>query len=127
MNRKNISSGSSFEEEVGYSRAVVAGNMVFLSGCTGFNYQTGEISEDVAEQAHQTFANIRQALSQADASLEDVVRVQYMLTNVADFEACKPVFKEHFGDIRPACTAYLVGLVDPRMKIEIEATAVLNR
>lgn len=125
MNRKNIGSGSSFEEEVGYSRAVVAGNMVFLSGCTGFDYQTGEISDDVAEQAHQTIANIKQALSQTGASLADVVRVQYMLTDLTDFEVCKPVFKEHFGDIRPACTAYLVGLVDPRMKIEIEATAVL--
>lgn len=124
MERKLISSGSVFEEEVGYSRTVIAGNMVFMSGCTGFDYTTGEISENVVEQAEQTIANIKQALNEAGSSLKDVVRVQYMLTTIEDFEACKPVFKKHFGDIRPACTAYLVGLVDPRMKIEIEVTAV---
>ena len=126
MCRKHISTGSSFEKEVGYSRAVVAGNMVFLSGCTGFDYQNGEISDDVLQQARQTFANIEHALSQAGASLTDVVRVQYMLTKAEYFEACKPVFQEHFGAIRPAATAYIVGLVDPRMKIEIEATAVID-
>ena len=125
MQRTNISSGSSFEEEVGYSRAVIMGNMVFMSGCTGFNYATGEISDDVTKQAEQTMMNIQHALSQAGASLADVVRVQYLMTNTEDFEACKSVFKKHFGDIRPACTAYLVNLIDPRMKIEIEVTAVL--
>lgn len=125
MKRQNISSGSSFEQEVGYSRAVIVNNMVFLSGCTGFDYQSGQISHDVVAQAEQTITNIQHALAQAGATLSDVVRVQYLLTDVADFELCKPVFKKHFGDIRPACTAYLVNLIDPRMKIEIEATAVL--
>ena len=126
MIRKNISSGSSFEEEVGYSRAVVMGNMVFMSGCTGFNYETGEISDDVMRQAEQTIANIKQALADAGASLVDVVRVQYLLTSTEDFDECKSVFKKHFADIRPACTAYLVNLIDPRMKIEIEVTAVMS-
>ena len=126
MKKKRINSGSTFEEEVGYSRAVVVGNTVYMSGCTGFDYSTGRISDDVTQQAEQTFANIKNALAEAGASLNDVVRAQYLLTNASDFEACKSVFKKHFGEIRPACTAYIVGLIDPRMKIEIEVTAIVQ-
>lgn len=123
--RRRISSGSSFEALVGYSRAVVDGDTVHVSGTTGFDYARMTIAEDAAAQAHQCFANIRQALAEAGASLDDVVRVRYLLTDAALFERLAPVFGEYLGWARPAATAMVVGLVDPRMKIEIEVTAKL--
>jgi enamine deaminase RidA (YjgF/YER057c/UK114 family) len=124
MNRHHISSGSRFEAEIGYSRAVVAGDWVFVSGTTGFDYATMAISDDVREQAAQCFKNIAAALAQADASLDDVVRVNYILPNTADFEACWPVLRQYLGQVRPAATMVSAGLLDPRMKIEIEVTAL---
>lgn len=124
MNRQLISSGSPFEAQIGYSRAVVAGDWVFVSGTTGFNYATMEISDDVAEQAAQTLRNIETALHQAGASFHDVVRVTYVLPDAADFESCWPVLRQVFGDVRPAAMMISAGLVDPRMKIEIEVTAL---
>lgn len=121
--RKLISSGSSFESEIGYSRAVVDGEWMFVSGTTGFDYATMKISDDVAEQADQTFRNIQAAMEQDGFSLADVVRVHYLLPNADDFKACWPVFKKYLGDIRPAATMFAAGLADPRMKIEIEVTA----
>jgi len=123
MTRKNISSGSKFEATMGYSRAVVVDGWVYMSGTTGFDYSTMTISEDVAEQTAQAFRNIEAALAQAGASLADVVKVVYLLTSAADFEKCLPVLGKNFGEIRPAATMMVVGLVDPRMKIEIEVTA----
>ena len=123
MTRRQISSGSRFEAEIGYSRAIVDGDMIWVSGTTGFNYETMTISENVAEQADQTFRNIQAALEKAGSSLADVVRVTYIFPNGADFEPCWPVLAKYFGDTRPACTAMVAGLVDPRMKIEIEVTA----
>lgn len=123
MERRLISSGSPFEANVAYSRAVVDGEWVFVSGTTGYNYQTMTISDDVVEQAEQTLINIEAALTQADCSLRDVVRVHYILPNRADFEPCWPVFRRYFGDIRPASTMFVAGLADPAMKIEIEVTA----
>ena len=123
MTRTLISSGSKFEAEIGYSRAVVDGDWMWVSGTTGFNYDTMTISEDVAEKADQTFRNIKAAMEKAGFSLADVVRCTYIFPNAADFEPCWPVFKTYFGDVRPACTAVVSGLVDPRMKIEIEVTA----
>lgn len=123
MPRRLISSGSTFEAEIGYSRAVVDGEWVFVSGTTGFDYATMTISENVAEQAEQCFRNIEAALREAGATLEDVVRVTYMLPNAEDFPACWPILRQHFGGIRPAATMIEAGLADPRMKIEIEVTA----
>ncbi len=124
MERKLISSGSRFEEEVGYSRAVVVGNMIYVSGCTGFNYQTDEISEDIIDQAEQSIKNIEEALKQADASLKDIVRIHYLFAEVTDFDKCKPIFKKYFKDIRPAVSAYGVQLHEEVIKIEIEVTAI---
>lgn len=121
--RRLISSGSMFEAEVGYSRAVVDGEWVFVSGTTGFDYTTMAIAEDVIEQAEQTLRNIAQALAEAGSSLADVVRVRYILPDAGDFEPCWPVLRRHFGDVRPAATMIEAGLADPRMKIEIEVTA----
>jgi enamine deaminase RidA (YjgF/YER057c/UK114 family) len=125
--KKLISSGSRFEAEVGYSRAVVVDNMVFVSGCTGYDYTAMTISDNVLEQAEQTFKNIEHALSEAGAKLNDVVRVTYILPNRADFEPCHPIFRKYFGDIRPACTVYHAQLTSDIIKIEIEVTAVIQK
>jgi enamine deaminase RidA (YjgF/YER057c/UK114 family) len=124
MERKLISSGSTFEAQVGYSRAVVVDKMVFVSGCTGYDYMTMTISDDILEQAEQTFKNIEIALAAAGSSLKDVVRVTYIVPNRADFEPCHPIFRKYFGDIRPACTVYHAQLTSDIIKIEIEVTAV---
>lgn len=123
MARKLISSGSEFEEKIGYSRAVVQDNWIFVSGTTGFDYSDMSISEDPAEQTDKCIQNIISALNRADAKLADVVKVNYILPNKADFELCAPVLKKYFGDIRPAATMWEAGLADERMKIEIEVTA----
>ncbi len=111
------------ERRFGYSRAVVDGEWVFVSGTTGFDYAKGEIADDIAEQTHQTFRNIAHALAEADAGLADVVRARYIVTDLALWDTAAGVIGETFGDIRPAATAIVAGLVDPRMKIEIEVTA----
>jgi len=121
--RQYISSGSTFEREIGYSRAVVDGDWVFVSGTTGFDYATMTISGDVGEQAEQCLRNIAAALAEAGSRMEDVVRVRYILPKVEDFESCWPVLRKYFGAVRPAATMISAGLSDPRMKIEIEVTA----
>ncbi|WGM48832.1 Putative aminoacrylate peracid reductase RutC [Brevundimonas sp. NIBR10] len=123
MTRRLITSGSTFEAEIGYSRAVVDGGWVFVSGTTGFDYADMTISDDVAAQADQTLRNIGAALTEAGASFTDVVRVRYILPDAADFPACWPALRAAFGDVRPAATMIQAGLADPRMKIEIEVTA----
>ncbi|HEX4782294.1 MAG TPA: RidA family protein [Usitatibacter sp.] len=127
MDRKLISSGSTFERDIGYSRAVVAGDWVFVSGTTGFDYTKMTIEEDIAAQADQCLKNIDAALRQAGASLADVVRVVYVLPDASQFERCWPVLRKYFGEVRPAAMMISAGLADPRMKIEIEATAVKAR
>jgi enamine deaminase RidA (YjgF/YER057c/UK114 family) len=121
--RRLISSGSSFEAEAGYSRAVVDGEWIFVAGTTGFDYARMTIVDDPAEQARQAFRNIETTLAEVGASLADVVRVRYYAPDAADWSAIVPVVGEVFGTIRPAATALICGLVDPRMKIEIEVTA----
>jgi enamine deaminase RidA (YjgF/YER057c/UK114 family) len=121
--RRLISSGSPFETEAGYSRAVVDGEWIFVAGTTGFDYAQMTIVDDPAKQARQAFRNIETALAEAGASLADVVRVKYYVPDAADWPAIVPVLGEVFGTIRPAATALVCGLVDPRMKIEIEVTA----
>ena len=122
--RTLISSGSPFEAQIGYSRAVVAGDWVFVSGTTGFDYSTMTISSEVAQQAEQCMKNIASALQQAGSSLADVVRVTYVLPDASQFEACWPVLQKYFGDVRPAAMMISAGLLDARMLIEIEVTAI---
>ncbi|MES2936101.1 MAG: RidA family protein [Pseudomonadota bacterium] len=123
MARQLISSGSPFEAEIGYSRAVVDGDWVFVSGTTGYDYATMEISDDVAVQCEQCLKNIQHALQQAGSDLRDTVRVNYVLPRGDDFKACWPVLKKYFGEVRPAAMMISAALLDPRMKIEIEVTA----
>lgn len=124
MKRTLISSGSSFEAEIGYSRAVAQGDWVFVSGTTGFDYASMSIADDLLQQTEQCLINISAALAQAGASLADVVRVTYVLPKADDFPQCWPVLKKYFGDVRPAAMMISAGLADARMKIEIEVTAL---
>jgi enamine deaminase RidA (YjgF/YER057c/UK114 family) len=121
--RRLISSGSTFEEQIGYSRAVVDGEWIFVSGTTGFDYASMTIPDGIEAQTEQCLLNIRAALEQAGASLEDVVRVVYVVPNGAEFERCWPILRKYLGTIRPAAMMISAGLADPRMRIEIEATA----
>ena len=123
MARRLVTSGSTFEHDIGYSRAVVDGEWVFVSGTTGFDYSTMTISDDVVQQAEQCLRNIASALGEAGASMSDVVRVTYLLPRAEDFPTCWPVLRRWFGAVRPAATMMSVGLADPRMRIEIEVTA----
>lgn len=125
--RQRISSGSSFEAAIGYSRAVVDGDWMFVSGTTGFDYDKMTISESVVEQADQCFRNIAKAMEQGGFSLADTVRVHYLLPYAKDFELCWPVLQKYLGDIRPAATMFVAGLADSRMKIEIEVTALKRK
>ena len=124
MHRKLISSGSSFERDIAYSRAVVQGEWVFVSGTTGFDYATMSIPEGLVAQTEKCLENIDAALRQVGARMEDVVRVTYILPNAAEFPECWPVLRRWFGTIRPAATMISAGLADPRMRIEIEVTAL---
>lgn len=123
MGQRMISSGSTFEHEIGYSRALVDGDWVFVAGTTGFDYRTMTIADDVISQAIQALENIVAALAAADCTLHDVVRVRYILPNRADFAPCWPTLRQYFGAIRPAATMIVAGLADERMRIEIEVTA----
>lgn len=123
MPRQLISSGSTFEQEIGYSRAVVDGDWIFMSGTTGFDYGKMIISNDLLDQAEQCFKNIETALTEAGASLKDVVRVTYILPDASDFPKCWPIFRKYLGDVRPAAMMISAGLSDPRMRIEIQVTA----
>jgi len=124
MRRKLINSGSTFEKEIGYSRAVVAGDWVFVSGTTGFDYAKMTISDDLLVQAEQCLKNIESALREAGSGLKDVVRVTYILPDAGKFESCWPVLRKYFGEVRPAATMIEAKLAQPRMQIEIEVTAL---
>ena len=123
MKRQLISSGSIFETQIAYSRAVVDGDYVFVSGTTGFDYQTMSISNSPIEQAEQCFKNIEKALIEAGSCLDDIVRIRYIFPDKLDFEPCWPVFKKYLGRSLPAATLLVAGLLDDRMKLEIEVTA----
>ena len=123
MTRRLISSGSTFEEEIGYSRAVVDDDWIFVSGTTGFDYHSMVIADGIVEQTEQCLRNIESALAQAGATLGDVVRVTYIVPNAGEFPACWPTLRKYFGSVRPAATMIAAGLTDPRMRIEIEVTA----
>jgi enamine deaminase RidA (YjgF/YER057c/UK114 family) len=122
--RRRIGSGSPFEEWIGYSRVVVDGRWVLVSGTTGFDHSTMAIASDVVAQCVQALSNISAALAEAGATPADVVRVRYLLPDPADFEPCWPVLRAFFGDARPAATMMVVGLIDPRVRIEIEVDAL---
>lgn len=121
--RRHLSSGSKFEADIGYSRAVVDGEWVFLAGTTGFDYAAMSIDPDPAAQCAQTLKNIAKALAEAGSSLADIVHIRYILPDRDDFEPCWPVLREAFADNPPAATMIVAGLYDPRMKIEIEVIA----
>jgi enamine deaminase RidA (YjgF/YER057c/UK114 family) len=123
MGRRLISSGSRFEAEIGYSRAVVDGDWIFVSGTTGFNYESMTIADGIVEQTEQCLRNIESALADADATLRDVVRVTYVVPDAGEFPACWPTLRRYFGEVRPAAMMISAGLADPRMRIEIEVTA----
>jgi enamine deaminase RidA (YjgF/YER057c/UK114 family) len=124
MTRRLISSGSTFEAQIGYSRAVVDGEWIFVSGTTGYDYSKMIMPEGLLEQTEQALANIEAALAKANASLRDVVRVTYILPNGTEFPQCWPILRKYFGEIRPAATMISAGLADPKMRIEIEVTAL---
>ena len=121
--RRLISSGSPFEAQIGYSRAVVSGPWVFMSGTTGFDYKSMTIADNVVDQAEQCFRNVGAVLEQAGVSFADVVRINYLVTRREDFEPIWPVLQRYLGEVRPACTVIVAGLLDPRMLIEVEVTA----
>jgi len=123
MTRRLISSGSKFEQEIGYSRAVVDDEWVFVSGTTGFDYATMTISDNLPDQTEQCLNNIQSALRQAGADFADIVRVTYVLPDAARFPDCWPILRKYFGSVRPAAMMIAAGLSDPRMQIEIEVTA----
>jgi enamine deaminase RidA (YjgF/YER057c/UK114 family) len=120
---KRISSGSPFEARIGYSRAVVDRDMVYVSGTTGYDYARMEMPADAAAQTRNTLGTIEKTLKEAGSGLKDVVRVRYYLTDMADYDAIVQVLGETFSEIRPAATMVVCGLTTPEMKIEIEVTA----
>ncbi|MCZ4408196.1 RidA family protein [Cryomorphaceae bacterium 1068] len=124
LNRHNISTGSTFEERIGYSRAVVAGEWVFVSGTTGYDYSTMTISNDIVKQTEQCLQNIEKVLTEAGSKLEDIVRVTYILPEASEFEMCWPTLRKYFGEVKPAATMISAGLANDLMKIEIEVTAI---
>ena len=124
MTKKLINSGSTFEEEIGYSRAIVQDNWIFVSGTTGYDYSNMTISNDVIQQTEQCFINIIKTLREANANLEDIVRVTYILPDAKDFKQCWPTLKKYLGNIKPAATMFSAKLADEKMKIEIQVTAL---
>ena len=127
MARTLISSGSPFEKQVGYSRALIDGDWAFVAGTTGYDVDTREMPESAAEQARNALSLIARTLEGAGFAMGDVVRATYYFTDAAYWNEVGPVLGEAFGDIRPAATALVVGLIKPEMKIEIEVTALKRR
>ncbi len=127
MTRRHLQSGSTFETEIGYARAVVDGDWVFVSGCTGFDYSSMTLARGIEAQTEQTLRNVQSALTAAGARMTDVVRVRYLLPDRDDFPACWPILRRYFAEAPPAATMMQVGLLDPRILIEIEVTAKVPR
>ncbi len=125
--RSLISTGSAFEERIGYSRAVACDGWVFVAGTTGYDYSTMTMPEDVTDQCRNALATIARALGHAGASLDDVVRVRYILPDPAQWPACWPITAKAFRQARPAATMIAAGLQEPEMKIEIEVTARIRQ
>ena len=121
---RRISTGSPFEETMAYSRAVVRGNWCFVSGATGYDYGTMTMPQAPLEQAHNCFKTIFMVLEQAEFSRTDIVRVQYTVRDAACVEQIAPALREALGDVRPAATMVIAGLIRPEMKVEVEVTAM---
>ena len=122
---RRISTGSPFEEKIGYSRAVVTDGWIFVAGTTGYDYTTMTMPADVTDQCRNALGTIDRALQEAGASLNDVVRVRYILPDPADWPPCWPITSKAFAVARPAATMISAALQEPEMKIEIEVTARL--
>lgn len=120
---KRISTGSAFEATMGYSRAIVKGGWCFVSGVTGYDYGSMEMPRDVADQARNCFATIGDVLNEAGFVFEDVVRIRYTVVDAALVPELTPVLGAVFGDIRPAATMVIAGLIRPEMRVEVEVTA----
>ena len=120
---KRISTGSPFEKTMGYSRAVVKGGWCFVSGVTGYDYATMEMPRDIVDQARNCFVTIRRVLEEAGFTIADIVRVQYTVTDAALVDALVPVLGDALGEVRPAATMVIAGLIRPEMKVEVEVTA----
>jgi enamine deaminase RidA (YjgF/YER057c/UK114 family) len=123
VSRQHISSGSSFEEDIGYSRAIKDGDWIFVSGTTGYDYETMTLAENIGDQTEQCLQNIEAALHEAGSSLADVVRVIYIVPEADTFPQCWPILRKYFGDVRPAATMLAANLLNPDIKIEIQVTA----
>lgn len=121
--RQLISTGSPFEQTMGYSRAVVQGDWCFVSGVTGYDYTHMQMPADVADQARNCFATIRAVLGQAGFEMTDIARVQYTVTDRALVAQVQPILEQYLGQIRPAATMVIAQLIETEMKIEIEVTA----
>lgn len=124
MSRVLISSGSPFEKQVGYSRAVVQGDWCFVAGTTGYDPETRVMPDDVGDQTRNALLVIGRALAEAGLALADVVRATYYITDASHWDMIGPALGDAFGDIRPAATCLVIGLIRPEMKIEIEVTAL---
>lgn len=127
MSAKHISSGSEFEDQIGYSRAVVCDGWIFVAGTTGYDYDTMEMPQDVGSQCVNILKTIEKALIEAGSDLNHVVRARYILPNGNDFETCWPHLRAAFGTAKPAATMIIAALMKPEMKIEIEVTARLSQ
>lgn len=125
MTRRHISTGSPFETRIGYSRAVVVDGWVFVAGTTGYDYATMTMPDGIEDQCRNTLRTIEKALGEAGATLDDVVRVRYIVPDPADWPACWPITSQAFAVSRPAATMISAALQEPAMKIEIEVTARL--
>ena len=123
MPRELISTGSPFEREVGYSRAVVQGDWCFVAGITGYDYATMEMPDGVAAQAANCFATLRDVLDRAGFAMGDLVRVTHYVADRALVDELVPVLGANLGEVRPAATMVIAGLMKPEMLYEIEATA----
>lgn len=120
---KRISTGSPFEKTFGYSRAIVKGGWCFVSGVTGYDYTTMEMPEGIADQAKNCFATISSVLNEAGFDLADVVRVQYTVAGGDLVDELVPALGAAMGEVRPAATMIIAGLIKPEMLVEIEVTA----
>lgn len=123
LERQLIFDDTTFEDEIGYSRAVITGPWVHIAGTTGLDYTTLELKEGVLEQATQCLLNIGSVLERAGAAWEDVVLVRYIFAKSDDFRPCWPLFRAQFHHIRPAATMFVAELADPRVLVEIEVIA----
>ena len=127
MSRRWVEDHSEFEKQIGYARAVIDGDFVFVSGTTGYDYVTMTIEPDVLAQAEQCMRNLGEALQAAGSGFDEVVRWRYIFPERSDFEPCWPIFRRYLGRARPAATMIVAGLLNESMRLEVEVTARVKR